>query len=77
MNKKQILYLILTVIFILLNVSVLVLAVIGAPPLFTILTLALSFVLGVFLYFILRFHKREVERRRLLEEMSEKDETGK
>ena len=77
MNKKQILYLILTVIFILLNVSVLFLAVSGAPPLFTILTLTLSFVLGVFLYFILRFHKREVERRRLLEEMSEKDETGK
>ena len=73
MNKKQILYLILTIIFILLNVSVLFLAVSGAPPLFTILTLALSFVMGVFLYFILRFHKREVERRELLKEEAAKD----
>ena len=73
MNKKQILYLILTLVFILLNVSVLFLAVSGAPPLFTILTLALSFVMGVFLYFILRFHKREVERRELLKEEAAKD----
>ncbi len=73
MNKKQILYLILTIIFILLNVSVLFLAISGAPPLFTILTLALSFVMGVFLYFILRFHKREVERRELLKEEAAKD----
>ncbi len=73
MNKKQILYLILTIVFILLNVSVLFLAVSGAPPLFTILTLALSFVMGVFLYFILRFHKREVERRELLKEEAAKD----
>lgn len=73
MNKKQILYLILTIVFILLNVSVLFLAISGAPPLFTILTLALSFVMGVFLYFILRFHKREVERRELLKEEAAKD----
>ena len=73
MNKKQILYLILTIIFILLNVSVLFLAISGAPPLFTILTLALSFVMGVFIYFILRFHKRQVERRELLKEEAAKD----
>ena len=77
MNKKQVLFLILTIVFILLNVSVLFLAISGAPPLVTILTLAFSFILGVFLYFILRFHKREVERRRLLKEMSEQDEKVK
>ncbi len=74
MNKKRILFLILTTLFVLLNISVLFLALSGAPPALTVLVLALSFVLGVFAYFILRFHKKEEERRRLLEEISKKEE---
>ena len=76
MNKKQILYLVLAIAFILLNISGLFLAAVGAPPIYAILTLSFSFVLGILLYFILRFHNKEVERRKMLEEMSKEDKTN-
>ncbi|RRD94256.1 hypothetical protein EII17_09090 [Clostridiales bacterium COT073_COT-073] len=71
MNKKQILYLILTVLFILLNVSVIFSAIFSTPEM-TLALLGLSFVLGVILYFLLRFHKKEKEYRKEIEELTKK-----
>ena len=66
MNGKRLLFLGLTVVFILLNVSVLFSAIWGSPAL-TFSLLGFSFVFGVILYFLMRFHKKEVEYRKEME----------
>lgn len=63
MNKKQVLYLILTVLFVLLNVSVLFSAIFWTPGM-TFALLGFAFVPGVILYFLLRFHRKEAEYRK-------------
>lgn len=62
MNRKQILYLFLTILFILLNLSVLFSAFFRTPTT-TFTLLGFAFVLGVILYFLMRFHRKEEEYR--------------
>lgn len=75
MTKKQILYFILSLAFIGLNLSVLFVALWGNNPGLTLSLLGLSFVVGVILYFLLRFHKKEKTYRASLKEPKTDDQT--
>lgn len=63
MKTQRILYFILAIAFLLLNLSVVVTAVMGRVDL-TFPLLGASFAIGVILYFLMRFHKKEKEYRK-------------
>lgn len=62
MNPSRILFLLLAIAFLGLNLSVLITALLGKVAL-TFPLLGASFVVGVILYFLMRFHKKEKEYR--------------
>ncbi|MDO4765587.1 MAG: hypothetical protein Q4A29_05965 [Eubacteriales bacterium] len=75
MNSKRVLHLILAVLFIALNVSVLVSALFGSPVT-TFLLFGASFAAGVILFFLLRYHRNETERRKQIQELEEKEKNS-